>query len=160
MTIMGILTMGIIKSKSLLDQARLEKTISQIESIVISVESFKNIYYQLPGDYSGSEFKEAGDGTGILDTPNKQKAFWMHLEKSDILKKPVPTVGGVFSVVYENENYLTLTGTKNNGALTFNQAKKITIRIDNSKIKNMETKQFIETEESTSEKKYAVYVAL
>lgn len=138
LAIIGVLTMAVIKGQDLLYQARIDKTVTQIESIKLSIESFRSTYGQLPGDYDGSDLaisKKGGNRGFIIEAQND--AFWEHLEAAGLLtkKQSVPAIGGVFSVVYNPEqnlqgNWIKLAKSDGSGLMDSKDAIAFKVKID------------------------------
>jgi len=167
LTIIGIITMSIVKGLQLLHDAKLEKTTSQIENIKIAIENFKNTYNQIPGDYSGFAFGNSNQGNdnGIIDE-NEEKFFWEHLEQAELINKKQrsPIIGGIFTVKnYEGQNFIIFSGPKGKPFLSLKDALKIknkidgTIELNYGSVKLVTTK-FIKDNELDHNQKYNLYI--
>jgi|LADL02.1.fsa_nt_gi prepilin-type N-terminal cleavage/methylation domain-containing protein len=140
LSIIGVLTLAVIKGQSLLYQARMDKTTSQIEAVKISIETFRSTYGQLPGDYNGTELRASkiGNGDGLIEN-NETETFWEHLEKAGLLtkKQSVPAVGGVFSIALNpatdlRGNWLKLSNADGSGIMNTKDAIIFKIKVDGS----------------------------
>ena len=95
LVVIGLLTTGIMKGYDLLQQARLQKTVSQILSIQTSVRLFRERYGAIPGDFSDASFvwghsTRNGDGNGVvdgnpLDGWSEASLFWQHLNLAGLI---------------------------------------------------------------------------
>jgi len=134
LSIIGVLTLAVIKGQSLLYQARMDKTTSQIEAVKISIETFRSTYGQLPGDYNGTELRASkiGNGDGLIENNE-------NLEKAGLLtkKQSVPAVGGVFSIALNpatdlRGNWLKLSNADGSGIMNTKDAIIFKIKVDGS----------------------------
>lgn len=145
LAIIGVLSMAVIKGQQLLYSAKIDKTISQIESIKIAIETFNTTYGALPGDYNqGALPTEKGNGDGIIGEDEKAK-FWLHLEAADLItkKQSHPPIGGHFEVTYNPDtltgHWLLLSGPNKSGLLTPKDAISIKLKIDGNSDNNAGT---------------------
>jgi|GEM_PF-2734631 len=138
LTIIGILTMAVIKGQQMLHNARLDKTIMQIESIRINIDTFRTTYGTLPGDYNGHAIEVAhpGNGDSTLDN-GEEKYFFEHLIAAGLMtkKQTMPAIGGQFSVVYNTTgdltgHWLVLAGPNNSGMFNSKDASTVKMKID------------------------------
>ena len=136
LAIIGILTMAVIKGQDLLYQAKINKTVTQIESIKLSIENFRNTYGKLPGDYNGQELGAQNLGKGDGSIVNS--TFWEHLEKAGLLTKSqsMPAIGGIFSVAFNPDNlqghWLKLAKEDGSGLMNYKDAISFKVKIDGS----------------------------
>jgi prepilin-type N-terminal cleavage/methylation domain-containing protein len=106
LVIIGLLIGGILAAQSMVDSARAQKLIKEVEFYQIQTRLFRQTFYQLPGDHTnalnifgvacnngGSGCNGNGDGR-ILSTgvPNsgryEESKFWHHLYLAGFLKVP------------------------------------------------------------------------
>ena len=127
-----------MKGQQMLHNARLDKTVSQIEALRINIETFRTTYGSLPGDYNGSaiDIVHSGDGDGIIDH-GEDAYFFEHLIAAGLMtqKQSIPSIGGYFSVKYNPSDLLTghwilLSGPKDLGLLTSQDALTLKIKLD------------------------------
>ncbi len=95
LAVIGLLTAGIMKGYDLLQQARLQKTITQIMSVQTAVRMFRDRYGSLPGDceeasslWSGKTRDGNGDGIvdgHFFDNGSEASLFWQHLFLSGLI---------------------------------------------------------------------------
>ena len=101
LTVIGVLAAGALKGYGLLKQARLYKTVQQIQGARIACMMFKERFGFLPGDapeeilleamQSGVGQLRGGNGDGLIDgnplTPwSEASLFWCHLKTAGFLK--------------------------------------------------------------------------
>lgn len=130
--VIGVLAVGIFKGKDLLDSAKLQSTIQEIQHIQQGVHQYADLYHALPGDDpDASRFGEnvpSGNGNRIIDD-SEQDLFWVHLFKAGILafeKNHPCKIGGIYSVEQEASTlYLVVSNPHQAGLLTPKQAKVI-----------------------------------
>ena len=174
LAIIGILTLAVIKGQSLLYQARLDKTVAQIESIKISIETFRSTYGNLPGDYNGDELQveKKGDGNGIIGE-NEAKEFWQHLEAAGLLTKQqtTPALGGVFTIMHNAANdlpghWILFSNPGNLGIMSSKDAIALKLKIDGSsdntsgsvRIKKADGKGGFTQMETTKQKECIIFI--
>lgn len=93
LSIVGLLGAGVYKGYGLLERARLQRTVSQIQDIYMAHRMFKERYGSIPGDWSEATLfgdMRAGNGNGVLDgdslTPwSEVNLFWAHLLRTGFL---------------------------------------------------------------------------
>ncbi|BDB96524.1 type II secretion system protein [Candidatus Hydrogenosomobacter endosymbioticus] len=121
LVIVGIFLGCAFKGMEFIEQARLQKVVTQIESYMAAVNAFKETYGYLPGDFPNAKSTwnksdvEDGDGDGIIGGALFEKGkdaslFWSHLscagfiqgvdKKTDGIVYPSSALGGCFSVKY------------------------------------------------------------
>lgn len=131
LSVIGILVIGVMKGQDLLEQARIEKTRVQIEALILSVETFKNTYKDLPGSYNGPIFQEKGSGDGKIE---QKDLFWKHLHSAGLIpssEAPICPAGGKFDILNENgKNWLILSNGARNGAISPQVAGLLKSKID------------------------------
>jgi prepilin-type N-terminal cleavage/methylation domain-containing protein len=110
-TIIGLLIGGILKGQEMVQNARATATIAQVKSYLAAMETFRDRYDQLPGDYSGAtqrlpgctaaNFCVNGNGNNIIGlavvsaadqnqtgstAPQVETSmFWKHLALADLI---------------------------------------------------------------------------
>ncbi len=107
MTIIGLLTGGILKAQAMINNARITTTIAQVDSYKAALTMFRDKYGQLPGDMSLATTKlpncnaanscSNGDGNSEIGVPyiiwnsvdsaidSENVQFWKHLAMSDLI---------------------------------------------------------------------------
>ncbi len=109
MTIIGLLTGGVLKGQAMLSNAKIFKTSKQVKSFVAAYTTFADTYSSIPGDFPGATFRlpnctnatgcyngdsdgsvgtlsyiwNNGLGYNAVDTENTQ--FWTHLSKAGLI---------------------------------------------------------------------------
>lgn len=125
LTIIGLLLGGVLKGVELVENARITKTVKQINDYEAAVTVFRNIYNnQLPGDMSNPAGRlpncttapcnnTVGIGTRQLDTVIKNANFWRHLQRAGLITgineagdnttiSPQNPFGGYVGISYQN----------------------------------------------------------
>jgi hypothetical protein len=95
LSIVGLLSAGLYKGYTLLEKARMHRMASQIESVQVAYNLFKERYNALPGDWSdalGAEEQKMGNGNGVIEgSPlepwSEASLFWHHLVQSGYLTR-------------------------------------------------------------------------
>ncbi len=137
LAIIGVLTMAVLKGQQMLHNARIDKTVNQIEALRINIETFRSTYGTIPGDYNGNaiDIAHKGDGDGVLDH-GEEKYFFEHLIAAGLMtqKQSIPAIGGYFNVEYNPQgligHWLLLSGPNKSGLLTSKDALTIKLKID------------------------------
>ncbi|CAO4844894.1 MAG: hypothetical protein CNLJKLNK_01295 [Holosporales bacterium] len=130
--VMGVLAVAVFKGKDILDSAKLQSTIQEIQHIQQGVHQYTDLYHALPGDDpDASRFGETvqnGNGNRMIDD-NELDLFWVHLFKAGItsFEKNYPCkIGGIYSVEQDASTlYLVASNPNQGGLLTPKQAKVI-----------------------------------
>lgn len=128
MIIVGIVMAAAFKGADLLESARLQSCISDLNRYRLNIINYHSQYQQWPGNDANatSRFSDAGsngDGRGLVQ-PNEHPFVWKHLFAAGILDSPdIPSsrIGGFISVKSDlssqhKGNYLILSNEA--GALT------------------------------------------
>jgi type II secretory pathway pseudopilin PulG len=127
LTIIGVLTLGVIKGQQILYQARLDKTASQIDVIRTQIVTYQQHYGNFPG-VNGDNLDE--------------EKFWNDLDEENLLSKKQknPSIGGVFVIKKEGElYYIILSNPGNTGLLNWSDATKIQSKLDGSSFIKIES---------------------
>jgi prepilin-type N-terminal cleavage/methylation domain-containing protein len=114
LSIIGIMATSVVKGYQVMQNAKVQKTVTQIEGIKVAVDTYINTYNAHPGP-SG--------------TPDKE--FWKNLEDAELINSSMktPAVGGSFK--YENHE-IELSGLGHEPILSLVEANKIKAQIDGS----------------------------
>lgn len=98
LVITGILIAGVLKGTELIESARLNRLVAQIQQYRIAATSFWERYGALPGDFSKASIVidrrlQDGEGKGRLSGQGLQKGssalnFWSHLVVAGLLTPP------------------------------------------------------------------------
>jgi hypothetical protein len=93
LVVIGILIGAVIQGKHLIDQARVNSVITEVQNTRLKVQRFKQKYGFLPGDfpYASRDIQTAlpnGVGTGQLNgnpfsSDSNAGKFWIHLNTAD-----------------------------------------------------------------------------
>lgn len=93
LVVIGILIGAVLQGKHLIDQARLNAAITEVQKVRLNVQRFKEKYGFLPGDfpYASRDIRSDllnGDGRGVLDgnpfsADSSAGRFWIHLHASN-----------------------------------------------------------------------------
>ena len=91
LVIIGLLIGGILVAQSMIDTARAQKVVQELQQYQVMVNNFGTKYNSLPGD--ASVFTPAGNNDGIIwngiDSPINYRfesaAFWQHLKSAAML---------------------------------------------------------------------------
>lgn len=151
---MGVLlTASIFTGTHLVEKARLQKTLSQIEGYAQSISLFQEQYGTLPGSFKQAKETYGGqiEGSEVcnnkgLEADTSPALAWGQLYESGLIKQPDKTsssgvrypgssLGGGFSIIYvDKEIYLVLgqehANTTQGGLLTKAQATYLQKNID------------------------------
>lgn len=113
LVIIGLLIGGILVGQSLIESAKIQGQIRQIQQYAIITKNFKDRFKQLPGD--SDLFSPAGNNDGCfneysnaclggLNLADEPMAFWKHISSSGLIDKDYSEVfgasGGVAGVNY------------------------------------------------------------
>ncbi len=103
LVIIGLVIAAVLKGQELIVSARLKSTINQIQGVRSAVNTFRDKYNALPGDYSrgnarvgapaGVTWAVDGDGDGIIDgdgvadplAGEETVLFWNHLSAANLI---------------------------------------------------------------------------
>ena len=114
LVIIGLVIAGVLKGQELISNARLKSTTADVEAMRGAVNTFRDKYGALPGDYAqaGPRIAAAagvtwttgdgsgnGDGDGIVDgdgISGETLMFWNHLAGADLVKGISPLGGATF----------------------------------------------------------------
>lgn len=93
LVVIGILIGAVIQGKHLIDQARVNSIITEVQNIRLKVQRFKQKYGFLPGDfpYASRDIQSTipnGEGTGLLNgnpfsADSSAGRFWLHINAAD-----------------------------------------------------------------------------
>lgn len=121
--IVGIIMTAAFKGTELLESARLQACMSDLNRYHLSIISYHNQYGQWPGNDIGAKNRfgnvtENGDGNGLI-LKGEQSLVWQHLYFSKLIDSPqVPSarIGGSISVISNptdelHGNFLILSKT-------------------------------------------------
>ncbi|CAO5678036.1 MAG: hypothetical protein NEHIOOID_00182 [Holosporales bacterium] len=139
--VIGVLAVGVFKGKDILDSAKLQSTIQEIQHIQQGVHQYTDLYHALPGDDpDASRFGDTvqnGNGNRIIDG-NEQDLFWVHLFKAGMsaFEKNYPCkMGGVYTVEQDSSTlYLVVSNPNQAGLLTPKQAKIIESKLGSNAV--------------------------
>ena len=137
LVIIGLLTSSILKGKNLLESAKINSFISQMNQYKLAINNFTELYNALPGDFSNasSQIKPIlvdGNENGIVDG-DEDKNFWIHLYESKFISKPSynkehpkSKIGGTIKVKYSPNGFeghwFIVSNNDNKGVITPKQA--------------------------------------
>lgn len=104
--IIGFIMAAAFKGTELLDPARLQSCISDLNRYHLNIINYQSQYNQWPGNdaHANKRFTgatESGDGKGLIQ-PNEQELVWQHLHLAGIIdspKTPGARIGGTISVI-------------------------------------------------------------
>jgi hypothetical protein len=160
-TIIGLFVSVVLGVRKIVDFARQQRIIQQIESYITAVQVFEDRFNALPGDFHNAneafgEKIDNGDGDGAIGgkpftSGNDAALFWIHLRAAGLVKSlnkksksgieyPGSSLGGGFTVENSpteemNGPYLVIGNEGDSdgrsGALTPAQAKYIDEKLDN-----------------------------
>ena len=134
MVIIGLLVGGVLVGQSLIESAKIQGQVRQIQQYAIIVKSFKDKFKQIPGDSilftpAGNNngcFNEYGNAClGGLNLADEPMAFWRHLSDSNLIDKDYSEIfgasGGVAGVNYPKAAFdnmaITVTGVNGSNAV-------------------------------------------
>lgn len=93
LVVIGILIGAVLQGKHLIDQARLNSVITEVQKVRLNVQRFKEKYGFLPGDfpYASRDIRSDlpnGEGSGILNgnpfaKDSSAGRFWLHLNAAN-----------------------------------------------------------------------------
>lgn len=130
LVILGLLIGGVLKGQELLESARLNSILAQVNQYQLATATFMDRYGALPGDYDKASENihpklQNGKGNGIIDgvglgggargATDETVSFWTHLAAANLIPspgEPHPTLdfnkglpasrmGGGFTVEYQ-----------------------------------------------------------
>ena len=138
LVVIGVMIGGVMKGKGLLEAARLNALVSQIQSYRMAFQTYTSQFGMMPGDDSmaNQSFGAAvvdGDGDGKiggegLDGKADAGKVWQHLLAADLISGidnptgdsltpgkgvPAPKFGGVITVMEDDEAVWLLVGNPN-----------------------------------------------
>lgn len=136
MIIIGILMAAVFKGQDLLESARLQATLSDMNRYRLAILSYQDQFSHLPGNDSNAQPRfggnaRNGDGRGIIQA-SEAPQVWQHLFQAKLIEfesAPLARIGGYISVLSNPRssftgNYLVLSKspTTLQAALTPHQA--------------------------------------
>lgn len=104
--VIGFIMTAAFKGTELLDPARLQSCISDLNRYHLNITNYQSQFNQWPGNDANangrfSKATENGDGKGVIQ-PNEQPLVWQHLHLAGLIDSPkVPgaRIGGTISVM-------------------------------------------------------------
>lgn len=141
LVIMGVLIGAIFKGQELLDTAKIQSIVSDVQQIKMAINAYHDTYNAFPGDdaKASQRFGQdavSGNGDGVIDETESANV-WMHLYKAgDMASSSAPTskLGGSYQVLSNPTEAMSgvwiSLSNHGNGVLTPKQAQKIMTRID------------------------------
>ena len=110
LVIIGLLIGGILTAQSMINAAKIQSQIQQIQQFDIAARQFKERLRELPGD--SNLFSPAGNNNGVVDGADywggaavfpwaqvtEAGNFWKHMSDSGVLPKTWPSVDGSIGV--------------------------------------------------------------
>ncbi len=105
MIIIGIIMAGVFKGQDLIESARLQSTLSELNRLKMAALQYRDQYGAWPGNDSKAlarfgEGVTSGDGTGVIKATEASQV-WIHLSKAGLLDSadvPTTKVGGFLSI--------------------------------------------------------------
>ncbi|MBL29343.1 MAG: hypothetical protein CMM50_17570 [Rhodospirillaceae bacterium] len=95
LVIIGLLVGGILKAQQLIQDARIGRTVTQVEAFRTAAASFVDRYGALPGDFSQADARvsgvasgDNGNGNGRIDgggNTGEGLLFWEHLARAGLI---------------------------------------------------------------------------
>lgn len=123
MIIIGIIMAAVFKGQDLLETARLQSCVSDLNRYRLAIMNYYNQFNQLPGNdiNAKNHFGNTatnGDGKGLIQTA-EQEHVWKHLHMASLAdsdQPPAARIGGTISVISNPKsdlqgNYLILSKT-------------------------------------------------
>jgi type II secretory pathway pseudopilin PulG len=110
--VIGLLVGGVMKGQELLERAKLNHLLDQINQYRLAIQQFSERYGALPGDYHQSKENihaslMNGNGDGTIDDQESQN-FWYHLKAAGLIDGPLSPhgepgtkLGGNVSIVFQ-----------------------------------------------------------
>lgn len=110
MVIIGLLIGGILKGQEMIDNARVNSTISQIKAVDAASSTFQDMYDAIPGDMGNALARlpadaigaqVSGDGNNLLvsvpfaDQTGENDQFWRQINVADLLTGTIAQSGGI-----------------------------------------------------------------
>lgn len=141
--IIGVIAGAILKGQSLLEEAKIRSTLSDLSRYHLAVTSYQETYGAYPGDDKEAKLHlgdtaENGDGDRKYVSAKDKDLFWKHLAQAGYIssgQSPSSKLGGKFSVISDPSplfkgHYLMLAGVDNAGVLTPQQAQILKAKAD------------------------------
>ena len=143
LVIIGLIIGGITVGADMIRSAELSATVSEINKIKISINSYKLKYNAYPGDhknafaYWGADCASSaascnGDGNGDIDNWSTEVTnIWKHLELAEIIQleqqdhvaRKISKLGGAATYyIYEDGGYPGTAGARNKNALAITES--------------------------------------
>lgn len=130
--IIGILAGAIFKGQEILEAAKIQSVLNDINRISTATTLYREAYNQWPGNDSQarSRFGDSvsnGSGNGLI-SGEELNQFWVHLGKAEYLPgaiAPSSKLGGQFSIEVDpatRKTFLILSGPEKSALLTPKQA--------------------------------------
>lgn len=142
LVVIGVLMGAIFKGRELLDIAKIQSIVSDIQNIKIAFHTYQDTYNALPGDDAKATERFGvetpnGNGDGIIDE-NESINVFKHLYKANDWQTetaPSSKLGGTYRILYQSEegmkgHWILLSGDNNAGVLTPKQAQSLMTKID------------------------------
>lgn len=112
--IMGLIVGGVVQGQTLIDNARLQSIMREVEQFKTPAFAFEDKYQSLPGDMYSAESEEifaveGGNGNGVIgdlydniyqpisdntDSARENRAYWNHLTVSGVLTSSLRSFPG------------------------------------------------------------------
>ncbi|RLA94111.1 MAG: prepilin-type cleavage/methylation domain-containing protein, partial [Deltaproteobacteria bacterium] len=137
LVIIGLILGGILKGQSMIENAKIKRVKSDIDSIVAAVYGYQDKYNYLPGDDPKNQFGlgPVGNGDGLLTTSDEQTMAWRDLiaggfisgdanQTSEALVAKVNPFGGKYLFRYRGatgENYIFVDNIPLDAARTLDE---------------------------------------
>lgn len=108
--VIGLVIGFTIKGKELIETAKLNAVVEQVNSFKISTHIFVEKYGFLPGDFKNAKSEisdklDNGTGSGKIESLQDAQRFWKHLVAAELVSLEIPEnglpaskIGGCFSV--------------------------------------------------------------
>lgn len=122
MIIIGIIMAAVFKGQDLLETARLQSCVSDLNRYRLAIISYHSQFNQLPGNDSNARNRfginaRNGDGRGVIQVA-EQPHVWQHLHLANLVESdqpPAARIGGTISVMSNPKelkgNFLILSQT-------------------------------------------------
>lgn len=85
LVIIGLLIGGVLVAQSLIESAKVNRLVRELEQIQISYDLFQDKYRCVAGDCTKSLGTTIGNGNRILDCNHERGNFWQHLNNGGFL---------------------------------------------------------------------------
>ncbi len=134
--VIGLITTAVFKGQDLIESARLQATVQEMNQLKLSVIQYRDQFGQWPGNDSKAQQRFGGgclngSGRGVTQGNESTQAF-VHLKSAGLIEseQPVAKCGGTFSLAGNpfglHGNYIVLSGRTEQltGVLTPQQALK------------------------------------